>query len=212
MTEFQIVTAVMELVTSAEGVTNTSLSPDQVAEEVDTFRVRLMSEMDAKSLFRRPYTGFTQRITTVQVKKDSDKVSYADIPRLVTKLGGDPAVLYIGGKDNNSPYRPVTGDINNALHDHFVGKMPIVHYAEGRLTFRNVAPQQITVVGVFEDPSDLEQYGDYDSEVSEYPLPAGMIDMVIGKTAESYLRTMYRKMPIPNVQSDLPTGAGPKPK
>lgn len=201
----------MELVTSAEGVTNTSLSPDQVADELDTLRVRMIMEADKATVFRRPYQGYTQQIASLKVLKDSEKVSYADIPRLVIKSTGEPAALYIGGKDNKSPYRLVTGDVENALHDHFVGRMPIVHYHEGRLTFRNVAPQSITVIGVFEDPSDLELGGDYDSETNEYPFPAGMIDMLIGKTAESFIRTMYRIRPQPNVQADIPN-AGSKPK
>jgi hypothetical protein len=211
MTESQIVTAVMELVTSAEGVTNTSLSPDQVAEEVDTFRVRMIMEADKATVFRRPYMGMTQEISSLKVEKTSEKVSYVNIPRLVIKANGEPATLYIGGKDDKSPYRVVTGDIENAIHDHFVGSMAIVHYQEGRLTFRNVAPQYIKVVAVFEDPSKLELGGHYDPDTSEYPFPAGMIDILIGKTADSYIRTMYRIRPQPNVQADIPN-AGSKNK
>jgi hypothetical protein len=101
--------------------------------------------------------------------------------------------------------------MKNALHDHFIGKMAIAHYDEGKITFKNVSPQYVTVVAVFEDPSDLEIYGDYDPESSEYPLPASMIDSLIGKTAESYIRTMYRIRPQPNIQTDLPN-AGSQPK
>lgn len=209
MTEFEIVSSVMELVTSSEGVTNTSLSPEQVADEIDTLRVRMAAELDGKSLFRRPYQGFTQTIKSLSVLKDSNRVSYLDIPRLVIQLNGEPACLYIGGKDDKSPYRLVTGNLENYVHDHIIGKMPIAHYQEGRITFRNVAPQQIKLVAVFEDPSDLEIYGDYDSETSEYPMPAAMIDSLIGKTAESYLRAMYRIRPQPNTQTDLPN-AGPQ--
>jgi hypothetical protein len=211
MTEFEIITSVMELVTSTEGVTNTSLSQEQVADECDTLRVRLIGEQDKLTLFRRPYQGYTQKIPSLKILKDNDKVSYVDIPRLVIKSNGEPAHLYIGGKDMASPYRLVTGDIRNALEDHFVGKLAIVHYHEGRLTFKNVAPQYISVVAVFEDPSDLELGGNYDPENSEYPFPAGMIDILIGKTAEAYIRTMYRVRVQPNVQTDSPN-AGSQPK
>jgi hypothetical protein len=211
MTEFEIVTSVMELVTSAEGVTNTSLSPDQVADELDTLRVRMIMEADKLTIFRRPYQGYTQQIPSLKVEKDSNKVSFVKIPRLVIKANGEPSVLYIGGKDDKSPYRVVTGDVQNALHDHFVGKMAIALYHEGTLTFKNVAPQFIKVVAVFEDPSDLDVGGNYDPENDEYPFPAGMIDVLIGKTAESYIRTMYRIRPQPNVQTDIPN-AGPQSK
>ncbi len=132
----------MELVTSSEGVTNTSLSPEQVADEIDTLRIRMAAELDGRSLFRRPYQGFTQTIKSLSVLKDSNRVSYLDIPRLAIQLNGEPACLYIGGKDDKSPYRLVTGNLENYVHDHFIGKMPIAHYQEGRITFRNVAPQQ----------------------------------------------------------------------
>ena len=211
MTELQIVTSVLELVTSAEGVTNTSLSREQVADEIDTLRCRMMAEIDAKSIFRNPYVGYTQTITNLKVERDANRVSYADIPRVFVQLGGEPAIAYIGGKDGKSPYRVITGDMENAVHDQFVGKMATVHYAEGRLTFRNVSPQYIKVVAVFEDPSDLEYSGDYDSETSEYPMVAGMVDMLIGKSTESYIRTMYRVRPQPNTQTDL-AGAGPSAK
>ena len=211
MTELAIVSSVMEMVTSGEGVTNTSLSYDQVAEELDTLRVRTIGELEGQTLFRRPYQGYTQTIKSIKVSRTEDKIAYVDIPRLVLHRHHDPAALYIGGTDGKNPYRIITGDIENALHDQFIGKLPIVHYREGKLTFKNVSPQNIMIVGVFEDPSDLEAYGEYDNEVSEYPLPAGLIDVVIGKLTESYVRTMYRIRPQPNIQSDIPN-AGPPAK
>jgi len=55
---------------------------------------------------------------------------------------------------------------------------------------------------LFEDPSSLEIFGDYDHEVDDYPTPQGDIDMIIGKTAESYLRTEPYKIILPNTQTD----------
>lgn len=211
MTEFEIVSSVMELVTSAEGVTNTSLSPDQVANEIDTLRVRMASELDARGLFRRPFQGFTQTINNLAVLKDSNKVSYVNIPRLVIGMNGEPAAFYIGGRDDKSPYRVVTGNVENYLHDHFIGKSAIAHYSDGKITFRNIAPQSIKIIAVFEDPSDLEAYNEYDSETSDYPIPASLIDNLIGKTANSYMRAMYRIRPQVNTQTDLPN-AGPQSK
>lgn len=205
MTEFQIVTAVMNLVTSHEGVTNTSLSPDQVAEEVDTLRVRMIDDEDKISLFRRPYTGYVQTIPSVTVEKDSDKKLFITIPRLVIKRDDTPASLYIGGKDGKSPYRVISGaDAENAKHDQFIGKLPIALYQEGKVTIINASPSFLKVMGVFEDPSALETLGAYDSETSDYPLPAGLIDALIGKTVASYIPTLYRTGIEPNTQSDRP--------
>lgn len=212
MTELEIISSVMELVTSAEGVTNTSLSREQVGDELDTLRVRMIMEIDARSNFRRPYQGYTQTISNLQIQRDSNRNPYVDVPRMAIQLSGEPACLYIGGRDGKSEYHFVTGgDIENVVHEQFTGKMPIACYNDGRITFKNVSPQYIKITAVFEDPSDLEIYGDYDSETSEYPLPAGLVDSLIGKTAESYIRTMYRVRPQPNTQTDLP-GAGPPTK
>jgi hypothetical protein len=208
MTEFQIVTAVMNLVTSSEGVTNTSLSPDQVAEEVDTLRVRMMGDMDKVSLFRRPYLGFTQTIKSLAVKKDGTQL-YIDIPRLVMRRDNTPAYVYIGGTDDKSPYRVLVGDIQNAKYDHLIGKMPIANYLEGRVEIHNATPNVLKLVCVFEDPSALESLGVWDSEVDQYPMPAGSIDELIGKTANSYVNTMYRIPAQANTQSDRPITAPP---
>jgi hypothetical protein len=201
----------MEMVTSSEGVTNTSLSYDQVSEELDTLRVRSIGEMEAQTLFRRPYQGFTQRIKSIKVSRMEDKSAYLDIPRIVLHRHHAPAILYIGGTDGKNPYRVVTGNGDNELHDQFIGKLPIAIYNEGRFTFKNASPSNLMVVAVFEDPSDLEAYGEYDNETSEYPMPAGLIDIAIGKLTESYIRTMFRIRPQPNTQADIPN-AGPQSK
>ena len=196
----------MNLVTSNEGVTNTSLSLDQVADEVNTLRGRLIAEMTKTSHFRRPYMGFTQKIKELKVEKDDKKKSFVNVPRMISILGHGPAVLYIGGTDGRTPYRVIVGSeaARNAESDEFINAFPVAIYEEGLITFKNIAPEYIRVEGVFETPSDLEIFGEYDAEVSDYPFPNGMIDVLIGKTAESYLRTMYRVMPQPNTQSDIP--------
>lgn len=208
MTEFEIVTSVMNLVTSHEGVTNTSLSPDQVAEEIDTLRGRMAFEMDKVGLFRRPFIGFTQTIPSLTILKRANNSRYVNIPKLMTKRDGTPAFEYIGGKDGISPYRVITGDqIKNAKYDQFIGTLPTVGYTEGLLDFYNVVPSFIKVVGVFEDPSSLEEIdGVWDIEVNDYPMPIGMIDELIGKTVNSYIRSMYTVPITPNTQSDKNTG------
>ena len=208
MTELQIITAVMNLVTSSEGVTNTSLSPEQVAEEMDTLRVRMIDEIDKVSLFRRPYIGYTQMIDSIPVLTNATtKRKYIDIPRLVIKRDSTPAYLYIGGTDNKSPFRVITGEnADNATHDHFISTFPIALYNEGHIDFYNSVPNQIKLIAVWEDPSALESLGVYDTEVNPYPMPIGLIDQLIGKTADGYIRTMYRISVQANTQSDKPTG------
>jgi hypothetical protein len=207
MTQAEIVSAVMNIVTSHEGVTNTSLSADQVAAEVHTCRQRMIDDLDKVSLFRRPFTGYVQVIDSLAVAKEADGTLYVEIPRVYRTINQEVSLLYIGGKDRKSPYRIVTDDGENSKHDHFLGSRPTAIYSEGVIKFRNLSPKFIRVEGVFEYPDQLAIYG-YDDEETEYPFPGGMIDKLIGKTTESYLRTLFRVVPQPNTQSDL-TNARP---
>jgi hypothetical protein len=204
MTELQIVAAVMNLVTSHEGVTNTSLSEEQVAQEVHTTRVRMIDEVDKAGLFRRPYTGYVQYIKQLTMTKNADGKYIVKLPRIVRMLNGEHAVLYIGGTDGKSPYRIiVNGNGENESHDQFIGKLPMAIIDGDELSFRNINPKVVLVAAVFEYPDRLAIYG-YDDETDEYPFPGGMIDKLIGKAANSYINTIYRKAPQPNTQSDLP--------
>lgn len=205
MTQFEIVAAVMNLVTSHEGVTNTSLSEGQVAAEVHTCRQRMMDDMDKVALFRKPYIGFTQTISELAVQKNNlTGELYALVPRVYRMRNNEIAIGYIGGKDGKSPYRIITGDTSeNYTHDQFLAKKAVAIYEDGVFKFRNISPKFVWITGVFEYPDQLAIHG-YDDEETSYPMPGGLIDQLIGKTAESYIRTMYRVMPQPNTQSDIP--------
>lgn len=205
MTEAKIVSAIKNYVTSQRGVTGFPLRNEQVADEVDTLRMRMIAEMDANRMFRKPYQGFVQKIEfTVPVSKK------LVLPKVYVKADGTHAVEYIGGKNGTTQYRLVSG-IN---HGNWIDKdeysiFPIAVIEGQEITFKNFGSNDLMMLAVFEDPSDLEEYGydpgyDSDDGASEYPMPNSMIDMIIGKTAESYLRTMYRVPPQPNKQVDIP--------
>lgn len=207
MTEFEIASNIENLVTSNEGVTNTLLQKDQILLDIDSMRIRLIAEAEKALMFRKPYQGYGQKIGTLKIQRDTDKSSYVDIPRVYIDHTGKPSIGYIGGKDGSNPYRVITGN-QIISSDAYISEYPTVHYSEGRLTFRNGnPPNNLTMRDtVFEDPSALEAYGEYDPEVNAYPLPSSVIDLLIGKVADGYLRTMYRKAPQANTQTDLPGG------
>lgn len=209
MTEFEIASNIMNLVTSNEGVTNSRIRMEQILLDVDTMRLRLIAEAEKVQMFRRPYQGYSQKIDSLKVLRNPDRSLYVEIPKLYIGADGKPSVGYIGGKDLKSPYRILIGNQRNYNeHDEFIDRYPYAHYDEGKLNFKNVTSEYIAIQdAVFEDPSALEVHG-YNGEVSKYPLPGVTIDVLIGKVAEGYLRTMYRKMPQPNTQTDLPTGTG----
>lgn len=203
MTEFEIASDIMNLVTSNEGVTNSRIRMEQILLDVDSMRLRLIAEAEKGMAFRRPYQGYSQKIETLKVLRNPDKSYYCDVSRIFIEASGKPAIGYIGGKDLKSPYRVTVGNQKNySDHDEFISKYALVHYSEGRLTFKNIATDNICLHDtVFEDPSSL---AGYNGESSAYPLPSSVIDVLIGKVADGYLRTMYRKPPQPNAQIDLP--------
>jgi hypothetical protein len=165
----------------------------------------MIDEQDKVSLFRRPYNGWTQTIPSIKVERDSNKVLYIDIPRLHVKRDNTVAYFYVGGLDDKSPCRVISpGDEENVKHDFNIGKAPLAIYSDGRIVFKNFTPSVIKIVAVFETPSSLETLGAYDSEVSPYPCPQGIIDQIIGKTANSYINSLYRVPVQPNRQSDTP--------
>lgn len=208
MTEFDIASDIMNLVTSNEGVTNSRLRLEQIMLDVDSMRMRLISEADRNLIFQKPYQGFSQGIKKLKVLRTTDRQLYVELPKIYTDQQGRPSIGYIGGTDRKSPYRITTG-MHNTEHDEFISAYPTVHYSEGLVRLKNATADYISIYDtVFEDPSALDAFGEYDFERTSYPLPEAMIDLLIGKVAEGYLRTMYRKVPQPNTQTDLPMGAG----
>lgn len=205
MTEAKIVSAIKNYVTSQQGVTSFALRNEQVADEVDTLRMRMIGELDVQRIFRKPYQGFVQKIEFT-VPNNKKLV----LPKIYTKMDGTPAIEYVGGKLGTTAYRLVSG-INHAnwIDKDDYSLFPVAVVEGQEITFKNFGSNDLMMIAVFEDPSDLEDFGydpgyDGDDGASEYPMPNAMVDMVIGKTVESYLRTMYRIPPQPNQQVDAP--------
>lgn len=209
MTEYQIASTIENYVTSHRGVTGSPLRLEQIMDEVDTLRIRTINELDRANLFRAPYQGYVQKIT---ITLPSDKK--ITLPRIFVKEDGTYSISYVGGTEFNTPFRVVSGSLHGSWikYDKMLESFPTVIVEGQLLTFKNTGATTVALVGVFEDPSDLEDDYGYISGLdnldgatpSEYPAPAGIIDAMIGKTVESYLRTMYRIPPQPNKQVDLP--------
>lgn len=200
MTEFKIVSTIKNYVTSQRGVTGSPLRNEQIADEVDTLRMRLIAELDASGKLLKPFQGFIQKIEfTINSTK---KIL---LPNLYILDNGKPAIDYIGGKLGKTPYRIIYGSSHAAWidKDEDINSMSTVQVEGNELTLINSDTTELLLIGIFEDPSSLEDYG-YNDETTEYPIPGKMIDVIIGKTAESYLRQMYRIPPQPNNQVDAP--------
>ena len=209
MTEFQIASAIKNYVTSNYEVTDSLLSIDQIRDEVNTLRYRNIIALDFKGLILKPYNSFTQSITVSTVKDGNYRV--AEIPNVIIANNGKPLFGYVGGSSvEQYDYRILTGNQHQYYKEEedYITSLPTARFVgteQNKLVFLNKSPLKVRITAVFAKPSDLEQYG-YDPEEDTYPLPANMIDEIIGKTANSYLRTMYRIYPQANKQADTPNG------
>jgi hypothetical protein len=205
MTEFDISSAIMNYVTSSEGVTSSNISIRQIRDEVDTLRIRLVSELDVQNRFIFPFDEYLQIIEVNTTRENNLKV--ATIPTIFFRANGKPVIRYAGGTSGNTPHKVVVGNRRTwASHDPYTGKAATIYYNNGKLTFlsKNV-PKKVMVEAVFRKPSELKPFG-YNYKEDHYPAPFSLTDTLIGKTSESYIRTMYRILPQPNTQSDIPTG------
>jgi len=203
MTEFDIASAIMNYVTSAEGVTNSNLSIRQIRDEVDTLRMRMLTEVDIQNRYITVFDEYLQPLTVGTTRESN--LTVATIPTVFFRPNGKPVFRYVGGTSGNTPHKVVVGNRRTwSAHDLVTGKMATVYYNNGKLTFlgKNV-PKRIMVEAVFRKPSELRQYG-YKWKEDHYPMPFSLADSLIGKTSESYIRTMYRILPQPNTQSDIP--------
>ena len=205
MNEYQIASAIENYVTSHEGVTNFSVAIDQIQDEVDTLRIRMFDEQDLNSRGTISLEPFLQTIKAKATSRSIDgKDTIVDIPNIHVRRNGKVAIEYCGSPTYKTPFRTVVGNQRlYATHDPIIGNAPLAHYENGRLTFFNTVLKNVMIRAIFVDPSKLVEY-DYDSEEDEYPVPLGFADMLIGKTVESYLRTMYRIPVQPNTQTDMP--------
>lgn len=206
MTEFEIASAIMNYVTSNQGVTDSNISIEQIRDEVDTLRLRMLREMEAGTTFEKD--SFTQSLILPTATVENGRFKgrkYAKIPRIYTLVSNKPAVFYINGEGNTKPFRLVWGNQHHFFtYDSYIGNKPTAYVEKDMIYVLNSAPAKIELEAIFNKPSELGQWDQYDYKNDQYPAPMSLVDTIIGKTAESYIRTMYRIFPQPNTQADIP--------
>lgn len=209
MTERLIASAIEKYVTSHEGVTDFPITYSQMMDEVDTLRIRVLQQMDKAGILRTPYSNIQQTIEFQQsdFKQLADKTPYVSCPRIFSHDIGELAISFVGSLSNNKQYRIIVGrQIKNAKADKWSKKDPIAHFQDDKIMLYNQSAGKFALRGIFERPRDLEIHG-YDPNISNYPLSNGQIDEIIGKTADSYIRTLYRLRPQANQTVDNPAAA-----
>jgi len=205
MTEFQIASAIENYVTSHRGVTDFPISLGQIRDEVDSTRLRLLSDLEKANKGIVNLNPYAQNIT-VKVDRVGKKL-VATVPYINYMDSGKLAALYVGGiiseTSGTVPFKLVT--FNRALwaqHDLYSGTVPTAVYNEGTFEMWNVAPKEIVIEAVFNKPSELRKYG-YDWKKTPYPTPSSIVDKIIGKVVDRYLRYDRPVLPQPNTQSDI---------
>jgi hypothetical protein len=127
------------------------------------------------------------------------------VPRIHTNLKGKPQQQYIGPTGEREPNRVVIG--NHHIYtefEQFTNKAPLAFYDNDKIFFSK-GYKKITIKAIFEDPSSLEDFQQYDWKVTDYPAPAGDIDNILNKLTGKYIRDFYRIPIQPNTQVDSPS-------
>lgn len=209
MNELQIASTIQNYVTAGEGVTSSVIELEQIRDEVDTLRMRTVQELDRnRALIPEAYyqvlEGSLVKTTPITTGKYRGWTEIS-VPSIYTNLKGKPQIQYVGPANEAIPNRVSVGNQHLYLSSNrFTDKYPLAVVDANSIKFKE-AYKVVTIKALFEDPSALEEYDCYDHENDIYPAPQGDIDAIIGKTAESYIRTQQLRNIQPNIQVDLPS-------
>ena len=207
MTELEIASIIQNYVTSNEGVTNSALDLEQIRKEVDSLRIRFVQELESKRTIIAE--AYYQTLTTNDDHKPRIITSgpwkgwtELEIPNIHINNKGIPQISYAGPEHEMEPNKVVSGNQHVYYkNSRFSNLQPLAHISNGKIRFKENY-KKVSIKALFECPSDLESYDVYDHESDNYPMPSGQIDQIIGKTAESYIRTQSLKIIQPNNQVD----------
>ena len=210
-----------------KAVNSYSLSKDQVKDEVILLRNRLGAEYIAQGLL--DMSTMTQTINCLELTpkdiKDccdekptsEDKVFHADIPRLMMTKGACP-ITFVGTADKKVWFKVTTSPdfIYRLKYDKFTRKKPLVWINNNDLWLFNApktlkATREISIIGAFENPNSVNSYKccKFDDD-SPFPSPPMLIDRIVGKLVEDYIRYYRFSVPMPNTGADFPNMTNPK--
>lgn len=211
MTHRDIASAILNNITSGEGISNTRIPLQQVMDEIDTLRARLLYERSQQGLSIEPEYYQTASCIPVICQDISEccginsdaKVLVGQLPSSVLTQNGRLLINYAGTIDRYRPYRIITGNhYLFAMKGKYVGNKPTLWFDNTRVVLFNpetLAIKNISISAIWTNPAklrDLDCCSNYDEK--DYPAPAGLIDMIIGKITESYIRYFYRMNPLQN--------------
>lgn len=206
MTEYEFASAVMNRVTSHEGVTQSSLTTRQIRDEADNLRLQIVQQLEKQRvLMPEAYYQHLEKIKTTRITEGVFKGwSYIKIPRIHTNMKHKPEIQYAGPTAERTPNRIVIS--NHHIYtpsDRFIGDAPTAFYDNDQIKFSE-GYKEVTIKALFEDPSDLTDYQQYDWRKDPYPCPAGDLELIVDRLVRRYIPEVYRVPPQPNTQVDNP--------
>ena len=202
-----------------KGVANISLSKDQVKDEINLARNRMILDLHRK--YALETEGLYQDITCLKATKkdirqacpvdvtaqDEHKVLAVEIPRLLHIPRMNP-VKYLGNSNRQVEWKYFWGnDFIYRKYDKYAKNAPVAWINNTTIWLINppdFLKKQITIQAIFENPRDLSAYNCCKaSDNDPYPVPPTIVDMITGKLINDYLRYYRMQNPQANTGNEF---------
>lgn len=206
---------------------NMSLSMEQIQDSIVNTRLQIIKEYSLKGVL--PINDLLLSINCINIDcKDIERCSlckgnsqagtptmHFEIPQIVTDFG-NAAIQYIGSTDRSNPFMFYTSSQQwNYYHKYrrrgrnkpfvFIDITPNENGMYDCFVFNAPLMKSISVVAVFKDPRQLEEYGCCDElENDQFSWINGEIQDRLVK----YYVNMYRRLAPPNLPNDQQYAAG----
>ena len=203
-----------------KGITNISLSQDQVKDEVNLARNRFILQLHSQ--YQLDTEGLFQKITCLKAtKKDirqacpidlgaeaDHKVLCVTIPKLL-HIPRMNSIKYLGNVNRQVEWKFFWGnDFIYRKYDKYAKNDPVAWVNGTEIWLFNVPlfiKKQITVDAIWESPRDLSAYNCCKaSDNDPYPVPPTIVDMITGKLINDYARYYRLQNMQPNTGSEDP--------
>lgn len=189
---------------------NISLSKDQVKDEINLCKNRIISDFlknkipfDPEELYVRIPISFEEEDMGGGIDTDLDYPT-ATIPPLMY-MSGLKTVRRVSYKDSLKPMKVVFGNVYAfSRYDKYTGKVPTA-WINGTILRVLHPPKNLRKADLYAIPSDPRQvypYNDHDDN-HPFPMSADLADRVTGKLINDYLRYYRMQNPQPNTGADI---------
>ena len=205
-----------------KGITNISLSKDQVKDEINLARNRFILQLHSQ--YQLDTEGLHQDITCLKATKkdirqacpidlgaeEEHKILCVTVPKLLHIPRMNP-IKYLGNVNRQVQWKFFWGnDFIYRQYDKYAKNDPVA-WVNGQDIWLFNAPlfikKQITLQAIFESPRDLSAYNCCKaSDNDPYPVPPTIVDMITGKMINDYLRYYRLQAPQPNTGSEDSNG------